>query len=422
MYPTPYTITTSFSQDVTNNVAGRNTVRPDRVDLEYQNIQTSLNAVITNLMLIQRSDNALKDGVVTMASLNASVLSLFSSPLTLKPRGAWLTATAYAINDVVETGSPLGSYVCLIAHTSGVFATDKANGDWMLYGALISPDPTFNTVTATTITATSLVGLLTTAAQTNITSLGVLTALSISGALTLTAAVSKLVPGATSFSIRNHADAADNLLIADSGAITVRSTISGVTTLTATSFVGAVSTAAQPAITSVGTLTALTVSGNITAQGEIVMSAGTSKMVPGATSFSVRNNADSQDNLLVSNAGDVAIKGALTFGGVLTPTFDSGDLTLTANSLAVVSHGLGRLPKLVHAVIRCTTTDLNYSVGDEVSIYESTTSGTINGMCGASATQLFAAIGTTLSLADKSTFANSLITFSKWKLVLRCWG
>jgi len=87
-----------------------------------------------------------------------------------------------------------------------------------------------------------------------------------SGDLTLPArllfssAVGKLVPGATSFSLRNTADNADNLLITDAGAITVRNTVSGITTLTATTLAGTLSTPAQPNVTSLGTLTGLSVS------------------------------------------------------------------------------------------------------------------------------------------------------------------
>jgi len=42
------------------------------------------------------------------------------------------------------------------------------------------------------------------------------------GTLVLTKAVSTLVPGATSFAVRNHADTADNLIITDAGAVTFR--------------------------------------------------------------------------------------------------------------------------------------------------------------------------------------------------------
>jgi hypothetical protein len=46
------------------------------------------------------------------------------------PRGDWLTATAYAANDLVTESNNL--YVCIVAHTSGTFATDLAAGDWQL--------------------------------------------------------------------------------------------------------------------------------------------------------------------------------------------------------------------------------------------------------------------------------------------------
>jgi hypothetical protein len=45
-------------------------------------------------------------------------------------RDAWLTATSYVKNDAVSEGG--SSYVCKVAHTSGTFATDLANGNWGL--------------------------------------------------------------------------------------------------------------------------------------------------------------------------------------------------------------------------------------------------------------------------------------------------
>lgn len=45
-------------------------------------------------------------------------------------KGAWLTSTSYAVDDVVSNGG--SSYICLIAHTSGTFATDLGAGKWQL--------------------------------------------------------------------------------------------------------------------------------------------------------------------------------------------------------------------------------------------------------------------------------------------------
>lgn len=45
--------------------------------------------------------------------------------------GAWVTATAYIIKDVIAENNL--AYVCILPHTSGVFATDLAAGKWALY-------------------------------------------------------------------------------------------------------------------------------------------------------------------------------------------------------------------------------------------------------------------------------------------------
>ena len=45
-------------------------------------------------------------------------------------RGSWVTATSYAVNDAVYINN--NSYICMTAHTSGVFATDLAASKWSL--------------------------------------------------------------------------------------------------------------------------------------------------------------------------------------------------------------------------------------------------------------------------------------------------
>src|SRR5438128_5718391 len=85
------------------------------------------------------------------------------------------------------------------------------------------------------------------------------TTLSLAGPITLTAAASQIIPGATSFSIRNNANNVDNLLISNGGDVTIRS--------------------------------------NLTVGNTLQFSTAASQIVPGATSFSIRNNAQSADNL-----------------------------------------------------------------------------------------------------------------------------
>ena len=46
-------------------------------------------------------------------------------------RGPWATTTAYTIRDIVRTTNG-NYYFCVVGHTSGTFATDLADGNWVL--------------------------------------------------------------------------------------------------------------------------------------------------------------------------------------------------------------------------------------------------------------------------------------------------
>ena len=132
--PPQYTRITSFSADEANNLAGRSTVRTVNLNTEFDNAKLTLDQLVTNSGLIQRDDGKLLDGVVTQASLSVAVTALFVS-IGANPRGAWLTATSYAVKDIIETGAPIAPYMCVTAHTSGVFATDYAAGRWVVLGS-----------------------------------------------------------------------------------------------------------------------------------------------------------------------------------------------------------------------------------------------------------------------------------------------
>ena len=63
--------------------------------------------------------------------------------------------------------------------------------------------------------------------------------------------------------------------------------------------------------------------GNLTLAADLAMSATASQLIPGATSFAIRNNADNADNVLVLDAGDVTIRRDLTVTQDLTVTRDA---------------------------------------------------------------------------------------------------
>lgn len=123
-----YTITTDFSQEETNQVAGRSTARTAAIDAEFSNLKTSIDSIIARCEAISRDDDELQDGLVTIASLAADVLALIGDS-GFNPLGQWVTSTVYAQSDLVTNGT--GTYVCAVAHTSGVFATDLAAGKWI---------------------------------------------------------------------------------------------------------------------------------------------------------------------------------------------------------------------------------------------------------------------------------------------------
>jgi hypothetical protein len=112
------------------------------------------------------------------------------------------------------------------------------------------------------------------------------------------AAVAKIIPGATSISHRNNADSADNLLITDAGAVTVRN--------------GLTVTAGD------GILTA----------GRLLISSAAAKILGGVTSLSLRNNADNADNLLVADAGAITARGIITANDFSASGATGGQLPL----------------------------------------------------------------------------------------------
>lgn len=100
----------------------------NRVDTDMANIATSVSEIVDAVTDVRRSDGALNNGIVTPESLSALVVTMLATA-GLNYRGAWLTGTAYALEDYVLQGGSL--YFCASAHTSGTFATDLAATKWV---------------------------------------------------------------------------------------------------------------------------------------------------------------------------------------------------------------------------------------------------------------------------------------------------
>jgi hypothetical protein len=168
--PPPYNPQHSFISDVTTG-----TFPGQSLDVEFNNIAAVTADIESNLAIIQRDDGALANSSVGYDQLSPSLQSA-----GIAPANAWMTGTAYIVGTgVVQAGS---LYRCLVQHTSGVFATDLAAGDWVFVASLtaaftaganltltgnvfsVSTSPHFTTPNIDVATATSVNGLAITAA------------------------------------------------------------------------------------------------------------------------------------------------------------------------------------------------------------------------------------------------------------------
>ncbi len=138
--------------------------------------------------------------------------------------------------------------------------------------------------------------------------------LTVTGTVTMATAISKIVPGATSWGVRNNADGADNIIITDAGAVTLRSTVGGITTLTATTLAGTLSTATQNSVTTMTGLvtTGALDSGSITSNfGNVDIGASTltAATLAGTLSTAAQANVTSLGTLTALQVDNINING-----------------------------------------------------------------------------------------------------------------
>lgn len=183
-------------------------------------------------------------------------------------------------------------------------------------------------------------------------------------------------------------------------------------TLSVTNTATTITTASQPNITTVGTL----VGGNATA---VVDSATTSA----AGKVELLTDAEFQtgtDNTRAATAANVF--NSLGFSDY----FESTQQTLTAGGQLTVAHGLGRKPILVKLVLQCTTADLNYSIGDELTEwangYNSSATGVSAVPDSTNIVMRFGSGSQVFVIMNKTTGAYANMTPGSWRLVARAWG
>lgn len=189
------------------------------------------------------------------------------------------------------------------------------------------------TVGANVITGNTISGTLSTALQPNITSVGTLTSLGVSGNITaanITANTGIFAgngSGLTALNASNistgtlaQARLANASVTLGSTALTLGSTVTtvtGLTSVTSTTFTGTLTTNAQPNITSVGTLTSLSVSGNAN-----VGNIGATNFVGSGASLTNLNASNLASGTVpsarLSGTYSITVSGSATTAGTVT--------------------------------------------------------------------------------------------------------
>jgi len=276
---------------------------------------------------------------------------------------------------------------------------------------------------------TNITGTLQTAAQTNITSVGTLTGLTMSGAIsgvtTLTATT--LTGTLSTASQPNITTLAGVMSIGASGSTTLTGTLQttsqpNITTLTGVTAVGAsdsttltgtLQTAAQTNITSVGTLTGLTMSGAIS--GVTTLTATT---LDGTLSTVSQPNITTLDGVTsIGASGSTALTGTLQTAAQTNITSVGTLTSLTMSGAVSGVTTLGSSGVITHSNSTTSTTNANgamrlaggISISNVTDAVSSTNGGTFTSAGGgAFAKSLF--VGTTLTA---TTLAGTLSTASQ---------
>ncbi len=270
------------------------------------------------------------------------------------------------------------------------FTTSSANGNSQaVFNTSISANLSNASITATTFvgalsgaaTSATTAGTVTTAAQPNITSVGTLTSLAVTGNVTAGNFVGAFANGTSNvsipaangninFSVGGNA----NMLVVTSTNVQIGSgsggNITGANVISANLFTGTLTTAAQPNITSVGTLTSLSVTGNANT-GNL----GTTTLIATTGNITTINGGLMQNgnsNVAITANGNVTI--SAVGGARLTATATGANVTGTLGVSGNANVGnLGTAQVLATANITAPQLISNVATGTAPFVVTSTT-------------------------------------------------
>jgi len=102
--------------------------------------------------------------------------------------------------------------------------------------------------------------------------------------------------------------------------------------------------------------------------------------------------------------------------GVFSESFESSEIDIPASDgFVTATHGLGSVPKIYSACLRCKVAEAGYAVGDEVNL------AIVNSY--RTSTEISVIVTATVTLYNKTTGAyGSTITSANWKVVFRAFA
>lgn len=138
---------------------------------------------------------------------------------------------------------------------------------------------------------------------------------------------------------------------------------------------------------------------------------------------------------IVTAVGDVAVFRGISGGAVCVGyqranggplrQYDSGNQTVSSAGSLSLTHGLGVMPRLVEFVLKCTTAEFNYSIGDELLVAPGA-NGTNTGFSAVISTTTvavrFGSDANPMRILNKTSGASQSATNGSWALVVRAYA
>lgn len=326
-------------------------------------------------------------GASTVAAVTASGLITANSGLTV----ASGTTSTQALS------STTGLFSSTVTVSSGGIAVTGASTITGTLGGI------------TTLTATTLAGTLSTASQPNVTTMAGLVSVGTIATGTWNATVITTTYGGTGLASYTAGD----LTYYASGTTFTKLAIGAANRVLT-------STGSAPQWVAGLSITTLSLSSTLT------MTASASVLIPGATSFAIRNNGDSANNLLVNDAGDVTVRNGFTVtaGGMTVSSGTSAFQAVTATTYVGSSTGQfgGTLTVTTGGVTVTGASTITGTLGGITTLSATTvTATTLNGTLGTAAQPNVTSVGTLTSLAVGAITSTGLIqtTLTSEQLRLR---